>query len=228
MRGRDQSCRVARKDRRAHNCEWEDLAKSQLAIIDELKAKQDVLQARLDELEKQLAKRPKPHASERLPSPNAEMDAKKAKDKGGHTNPDERKKRKDARAKLDTIDVLHQIPDDERTCPSCGEACLPIGGGEVSYELEWVPGRFVYKRHVVEKGRCPCKQHYASAPTPERVVPGGLYGPGFIAKLIVDRCGDATPLYRVERERPDELILEEPPDDERWLAARDRVLRATS
>ena len=132
--------------------------------------------------------------------PNAEMDAKKAKDKGGHTNPDERKKRKDARAKLDTIDVLHQIPDDERTCPSCGEACLPIGGGEVSYELEWVPGRFVYKRHVVEKGRCPCKQHYASAPTPERVVPGGLYGPGFIAKLIVDRCGDATPLYRVERE----------------------------
>lgn len=35
-------------------------------------------------------------------------------------------------------------------------------------------------------------------------------------------------LYRVERERPDELILEEPPDDERWLAARDRVLRATS
>lgn len=35
-------------------------------------------------------------------------------------------------------------------------------------------------------------------------------------------------LYRVERERPDELILEEPPDEERWLAARDRVLRATS
>jgi L-threonylcarbamoyladenylate synthase len=35
-------------------------------------------------------------------------------------------------------------------------------------------------------------------------------------------------LYRIERAQPAELVIEEPPDDERWLAVRDRLLRATS
>jgi L-threonylcarbamoyladenylate synthase len=35
-------------------------------------------------------------------------------------------------------------------------------------------------------------------------------------------------LYRIERERPAELLIEEPPADEAWLAVRDRLLRATS
>lgn len=33
-------------------------------------------------------------------------------------------------------------------------------------------------------------------------------------------------LYRIERERPAELLIEEPPADEAWLAVRDRLLRA--
>lgn len=35
-------------------------------------------------------------------------------------------------------------------------------------------------------------------------------------------------LYRIERAAPHELVIEEPPPDERWLAVRDRLLRATS
>lgn len=34
-------------------------------------------------------------------------------------------------------------------------------------------------------------------------------------------------LYAVERQAPDELVIEDPPEDDAWLAVRDRLLRAT-
>jgi len=66
-------------------------------------------------------------------------------------------------------------------------------------EYEWVPGRFERRIHVVEVGRCPCKLHYARGPAPPRVREGCTYGPAFLAKLAVDKCADATPIYRVEK-----------------------------
>jgi transposase len=53
--------------------------------------------------------------------------------------------------------------------------------------------------HIVEAARCPCKQHYVRGPAPVRVQEGCQYGPGFIAKLVVDKCADATPIYRIEK-----------------------------
>ena len=41
--------------------------------------------------------------------------------------------------------------------------------------------------------------HYARGPAPRRVREGCTYGPAFIAKLIVDKCADATPIYRIEK-----------------------------
>ncbi|HEX9297155.1 MAG TPA: transposase [Polyangiaceae bacterium] len=75
----------------------------------------------------------------------------------------------------------------------------PIGTGDRSVEYEWVPGRFERRIHVVEVGRCPCKLHYARGPAPPRVREGCTYGPAFLAKLAVDKCADATPIYRVEK-----------------------------
>jgi transposase len=53
--------------------------------------------------------------------------------------------------------------------------------------------------HVVETARCPCKQHYVRGPAPARIREGCQYGPGFIAKLVVDKRADATPIYRIEK-----------------------------
>ncbi len=41
--------------------------------------------------------------------------------------------------------------------------------------------------------------HYARGPAPQRVKEGCLYGPAFLAKLAIEKCADATPLYRVEK-----------------------------
>jgi transposase len=91
------------------------------------------------------------------------------------------------------------VPDEERQCPHCGEDATQIGQGDVSVEYEWVAGYFRKRLHIVEAARCPCKQHYARGPAPVRVQEGCQYGPGFIAKLVVDKCADATPLYRIEK-----------------------------
>jgi transposase len=66
-------------------------------------------------------------------------------------------------------------------------------------EYEWIPGQLVRRVHIVEAARCPCKLHYVRGPAPVRVQAGCTYGPGFIAKLVVDRCADSVPLYRVEK-----------------------------
>lgn len=202
---------------REHRCEWRDrvgqleaLLGEALVGIRDLKAaivEKDqqiaILTARVRELEHKLALSEKKIVgpkSERMPTPDDE--AKKLEGgapRGGHVNPKKRKENAEAMASLPTTTVLHPVPDGERVCPHCGEPIAAIGEGDVSFEWEWIPGRFERRKHVVEVGRCPCKQHYARGPAPARVQEGCLYGPAFLAKLAVDKCGDATPIYRVEK-----------------------------
>jgi len=93
----------------------------------------------------------------------------------------------------------HSVADEERQCPHCGEDAISIGAGETSVEYKWVKGYIRKRLHVVEAARCPCKQHYVRGPAPVRVQEGCLYGSCFIAKLVVDKCADAIPLYRIEK-----------------------------
>lgn len=174
---------------------------AQLAEKDERIA---LLTAKLHEAEHELAVMKKQIVgpkTERMPTPDdeAKKRSRERPSRGGHTNPDKRKKNAAALAALPTCVVPHPIPDDERRCPHCGEEVRPIGEGDVSFEIEWIPGRLVRRKHVVETGRCRCKQHYARGPAPERVEEGCTFGPAFIAKLVVDKCGDAIPIYRVEK-----------------------------
>ena len=135
--------------------------------------------------------------------PTPEEEAKKREGqkpaRGGHTNPKKRKENAEALASLPTTEVPHPIPASERMCPHCGDEVKPIGNGDRSVEYEWIPGRLTRRIHIVETGRCPCKLHYARGPAPRRVKEGCTYGPAFLAKLAVDKCGDATPIYRVEK-----------------------------
>ena len=139
--------------------------------------------------------------TERLPTPEDEIKKKegKPKERGGHTNPAKRKKNAEKKAALPATIINHPVSDEDRRCPHCGQDAVPIAEGDVSTEYEWVPGYFQKRLHVVEVARCPCKQHYVRGEAPARVQPGCQYGPGFIAKLVVDKCADATPIYRVEK-----------------------------
>jgi transposase len=160
--------------------------------------------ARVDQMEHKLALATKQiigPKSERMPTP--EQEAKKREghepSRGGYTNPKKRKENAEALASLPTTIVPHPVPDEQRRCPHCGDDIKPIGSGDRSVEYEWIPGRLERRVHVVEVGRCPCKMHYARGPAPPRIQEGCTYGPAFLAKLAVDKCADATPIYRVEK-----------------------------
>src|SRR5580698_4325014 len=172
-----------------HSCRWRRTAdrqaeqmRVQQAELDAKQAALDALAAKVSDLEHKLALATKQilgPKSERMPTPEDELKKREGgpSKRGGNTNPEKRKKNAEAKAALPASVVSHPVPD----------------------EYEWIPGRFQRRLHVVEAARCTCKQHYVRGPAPARVQEGCLYGPGFIAKLVVDRCADAIPIYRVEK-----------------------------
>ena len=187
-----------------HECEWRTAAEALEAKLVDRDAQVAALTSRLSEIEHRLALTTKQvigPKSERMPTPEQEAKAREgsAGPKGGHVNPRKRKENAQALAALPTTVVPHPIADAERRCPHCGDEVKAIGDGDKSVEYEWMPGRLERRVHVVEVGRCPCKQHYPRGPAPQRVQEGCLYGPAFLAKLAVDKCADSTPIYRVEK-----------------------------
>lgn len=195
-----------------HSCGWRQIAEQQAEQLALKIAKLDELAAKVTDLEHKLAQATKQiigPKSERMPTPDEELKKRESESRGekkpkrgGYTNPEKRKKNAEAKAEapLQTTVERHSVPDEERRCPHCGEDAKPIGDGEVSHQYNWVHGYFRRVHHVVETARCPCKLHYVRGPAPPRVQPGCQYGAGFVAKLVVDRCADATPIYRVETE----------------------------
>lgn len=116
-----------------------------------------------------------------------------------------RKRRENALAKgatLATQDVDHPVSDERKICPTCGGTeCFELPP-ETSTTIEYVPGRFVRRRHrrqkLVRKCACP-DDRIITAPAPPKLLDGGLYGPGFAAFLIVEKCVDSIPIYRLEK-----------------------------
>jgi transposase len=194
-----------------HDCRWrreadklrEEAADNRAQLTAQAEQLKTLL-ARVDQMEHKLALATKQIVgpkSERMPTPEEEAKKKEGHKpaRGGYTNPCKRKENAEALASIPATIVEHPVPKDERTCPHCGDEIRPIKGGDRSTEFEWVPGRLERRVHVVEVGRCPCKLHYARGPAPQRVKEGCLYGPAFLAKLAIDKCADATPIYRVEK-----------------------------
>ncbi len=175
------------------------------SLLQDAVAKLTAVTARVNKLEHEAALAMKQIVgpkSERMPTPDEEAKKKSGepRPRGGHVNPKKRKENAEAMARLPTTIVPHPVPPEERRCPYCKGEIKPIGEGDKSIEYEWIPGHVERRVHVVEVGRCPCKQHYARGPAPARVQEGCTYGPAFLAKLAVDKCADATPIYRVEKQ----------------------------
>ncbi len=194
-----------------HSCRWRRAADKQAELLRAREAELDAQKAQLAELATKVAELEHSLAlatkqivgpkSERMPTPEDEARKREGNEKkrGGHTNPAKRKKNAEAKAALPATVVTHPVSDEDRRCPHCGEDAKPIRGGDVSVEYEWIPGYFKKRLHVVEAARCPCKQHYVRGHAPARVQEGCQYGPGFISKLVVDKCADAIPIYRIEK-----------------------------
>jgi transposase len=93
------------------------------------------------------------------------------------------------------------VPETERACPKCGnEELRNVGDGKPSTVYEYVPGYFrrrIYRRETLS---CRCGEYIINAPCPEKTTDRTHYGPGFVAHLIVSKCGDSIPLYRLEKQ----------------------------
>ncbi|MGZ6300231.1 MAG: IS66 family transposase [Candidatus Limnocylindria bacterium] len=114
---------------------------------------------------------------------------------------------------LPRIEVEHDLADDEKPCPCCGEVRQRIGR-EVSEQLEYLPASFKVLRHVRHTYACKRCETTAvdpqiqTAAKPPQPIDKGLAGPGLLAYVITSKLGDHLPLYRLERifERQDVSI----------------------
>jgi transposase len=92
-------------------------------------------------------------------------------------------------------------PDAERACPKCGNQTLSaLGAGRTTVVYEYVPAKLVCVEHVQEVLRCRCGDHVATAPGAPKVIEQGRYGASLLAHLVVAKCVDSIPLYRIEKD----------------------------
>ena len=99
---------------------------------------------------------------------------------------------------LPHIRIEHDLPSSEKTCSCCGKEKTCIGQDE-SRELDLIPARMEVKVHVLPKYACPkCRDGVSSPPVPPKPIPGGIAGAGLVSFVIVSKCADHLPLYRLE------------------------------
>jgi len=111
-----------------------------------------------------------------------------------------REKTREKRAELPVVEKNIPVPAEERVCRACGGTDLhPVGEGEITEQVEFVPARTVRVRWAREKLACSCGRCVITAPPPPQVREGGLYGPGFHAQVVVAKTCDAMPLHRQAR-----------------------------
>ena len=121
-----------------------------------------------------------------------------------------RKKRKGKReedlAGLPVKRIDHEIPEDERDCPKCGETLHDIGV-TVRRELELIPAKVVVVEHATHTYAChnaECLNENAStvvikAAAPAPLLAGSLASPSLVAHIAMQKYSNGMPLYRIEK-----------------------------
>jgi transposase len=112
--------------------------------------------------------------------------------------------RKPLPADLPRVDVVHDIPEEEKQC-DCG-AALSCIGEDVCEKLDYVPARLRVIRHIRYKYACKSCEGVESegptvkiAPPPVQLIPKSIAAEGLIAHLVVSKFADGLPLYRQQK-----------------------------
>lgn len=97
---------------------------------------------------------------------------------------------------IERVEVLHDLPEDEKVCPHDGTSLERIGE-EVSEQLDVIPAKVQVLRHIRPKYACPCcRQGIKTAPMPPQPIPKSIASPGLLAHVATAKYVDALPLYR--------------------------------
>ncbi len=94
---------------------------------------------------------------------------------------------------LPRVDVIHELPDGERTCPHDGNVLTEIGE-VVSKRLDIIPAQIRVIRHIRKQYACTCGQCIKTAPPPAQPIPKSLASAGLLAHITVSKYQDALPL----------------------------------
>lgn len=98
---------------------------------------------------------------------------------------------------LTRVDVVHELPEEERLCPHDGRALKEIGD-VTSEQLDIVPATIRVLRHVRKQYACDCGQCFKTAALPPQPIPKSNASPGLLAHITVSKYQDALPLHRQE------------------------------
>jgi transposase len=108
-----------------------------------------------------------------------------------------RGKRAPLPAGLPRVDVVHDVPEAERTCP-CGTPMVEIGE-DVSEQLDIVPMQVRVLRHIRKRYGCPGSAHApVVAALPAQPLPRSNASPDLLAMLLTVKYADGLSLARFE------------------------------
>jgi transposase len=120
-------------------------------------------------------------------------------DKSAPKDKKPRGKRAALSPELPRVDIVHELPEDQRLCACCGAPMVEIGQ-EVSEQLDIVPMRFQVLRHIRRRYACAGGDHSApkTAPAPPAVLPKSNASASTLAMLATAKYVDGQPLARLE------------------------------
>lgn len=99
-------------------------------------------------------------------------------------------------ADLPRVEIIHDLPDDQKVCPHDGSVLKPIGF-ESHEQLDVIPAKIQVLHHKRVKYACPCCESYLlTATKPAQPIEKSIASPGLLASVAVQKYQDALPLYR--------------------------------
>jgi transposase len=114
--------------------------------------------------------------------------------------------RKPLPADLPRVEVLHDIPEEDKTC-GCGQQLHRIGE-DICEKLEIIPAQVRVKRHIRPRYACKAcegsgeeeKPAVRIAPAFPQLLPKSIATPSLVAYMITAKFCDGLPFYRQERQ----------------------------
>jgi transposase len=100
-------------------------------------------------------------------------------------------------AHLPREEIRLELPEDQRSCPDCGEQMRAFGE-DVCERGHLVPAKLSVRRYVRAKYSCSKGHTVKTAPMPDGVVDGGKYEASVYAHVAVSKYGDHLPLNRLQ------------------------------
>ena len=99
---------------------------------------------------------------------------------------------------LRRVDIVVDIPEEQKTCAQCGVRRELIGE-DVSEKYDYIPAELLSRRtRRLKYGGCQCHPGVVSAPAPPQAVEKGLATEGLLSHVITSKYVDHLPLYRLE------------------------------